>query len=149
MDSISLREVTDADVEIFYDYQRDPMAVEMAAFPAREREDHLQHWAKIQADHSTINRTILCGDEVAGSIGSWVQDEKRVIGYWIGREHWGKGVATNALCQFVDLLGQRPLFALVARHNIGSIRVLEKCGFEAQSEETGEDGVVELLMRLG
>jgi RimJ/RimL family protein N-acetyltransferase len=25
---------------------------------------------------------------------------------------------------------QRPLFAYVARHNVGSIRVLEKCGFE-------------------
>ena len=149
MDSISLREVTHADVEIFYHYQRDPIAVEMAAFPAREKEPHLQHWAKILADETTINRTILFGDEVAGSIGSWVQDDKRLIGYWIGREHWGKGVATSALRKFVDLLGERPLFAHVAKHNLGSIRVLEKCGFEAQSEETGKDGVVvELLMRL-
>jgi len=148
MDSISLREVTDADVEIFYDYQRDPIAVEMAAFPAREKEAHLQHWAKIQADETTINRTILFDDEVAGSIGSWVQDDKRLIWYWIGREHWGKGIATSALCKFVDLLSERPLFAHVAKHNLGSIRVLEKCGFEAQPEETGKDGVVELLMRL-
>jgi hypothetical protein len=50
MGSISLREVTDADVEMFYDHQRDPMAVEMAAVPAREKEAHLQHWAKIRAD---------------------------------------------------------------------------------------------------
>ena len=122
MDSVSLRQVTDADVEIFYDYQRDPMAVEMAAFPSREKEAHLQHWAKIRADETTVNRTILLGDEVAGSIGSWVQDDKRLIGYWIGREHWGKGVATRALSKFVDLLGERPLFAHVARHNLGSIR---------------------------
>lgn len=148
MDSISLREVTDADVEIFYDYQRDPIAVEMAAFPAREKEAHLQHWAKIQADETTINRTILFGDQIAGSIGSWVQDDKRLIGYWIGREHWRKGVATSALSKFVDLLGERPLFAQVAKHNLSSIRVLEKCGFEVQSKETGKDGVVELLMRL-
>jgi hypothetical protein len=40
--SISLREVTDADVEIFYDYQSDPISVEMAAFPAREKAAHLQ-----------------------------------------------------------------------------------------------------------
>ena len=145
---ISLREVTDADVEIFYDYQRDPIAVEMAAFPAREKDPHLRHWAKIQADHTTINRTVLIGDEVAGNIGSWIQDDRRLIGYWIGREHWGKGVATSALRKFVDLLSERPLFAHVAKHNVGSIRVLEKCGFEAQSEETGKDGVVELLMRL-
>ena len=145
---ISLREVTDADVDIFYDYQRDPIAVEMAAFPAREKEAHLRHWARIQADETTTNRTILSGDKVAGNIGSWVQDDKRLIGYWIGREYWGKGVATSALSQFVDLLGERPLFAHVARHNLGSIRVLEKCGFKAQSEETGKDEVTELLMRL-
>jgi RimJ/RimL family protein N-acetyltransferase len=148
MDSISLREVTGADVEMFYDYQRDPIAIEMAAFPAREKEAHLQHWARIQADETTINRTILFGDEVAGSVGSWVEGDKRLIGYWIGRGHWGKGVATSALGKFVDLLSERPLFAHVAKHNLGSIRVLEKCGFEAQSEETGKDGVVELLMRL-
>jgi len=145
---ISLREVTDADVEIFYEYQRDPIAVEMSAFPSREKEAHLQHWARLQADETNITRTILFGDQVAGSIGSWVQDNKRWVGYWIGREHWGKGVATRALRTFVDLLGERPLFAHVARHNLGSIRVLEKCGFEAQSEETGPDGIVELLMRL-
>ena len=147
MDSISLREVTEADVEIFYEYQRDPIAVEMSAFPSREKEAHLQHWARLQADATNVTRTILFGDEVAGSIGSWVQDDKRLIGYWIAREHWGKGVATSALCKFVNLL-ERPLFAHVARHNRGSIRVLEKSGFEAQSEETGKDGVVELLMRL-
>src|SRR5215813_11170472 len=99
MGSISLREVTDADVEIFYEYQRDPIAVEMAAFSAREKEAHLQHWAKIQADETTVNRTILFGDEVAGSIGSWVHYYKRMIGYWIARKHWGKGVATSALCK--------------------------------------------------
>jgi RimJ/RimL family protein N-acetyltransferase len=148
MESISLREITDADVEIFYDYQRDPIAVEMAAFSAREKEAHLQHWAKIQADESAINRTILFGNEVAGNIGSWVQEDKRFIGYWIGREHWGKGVATSALRKFVELAGERPLFAHVAKHNLGSIRVLEKCGFAAHAEETGKDGVVQLLMRL-
>jgi RimJ/RimL family protein N-acetyltransferase len=148
MDSISLRQVTDADVEIFYHYQRDPIAVEMAAFPAREKEAHLQHWATIRGDETVINRTILFGDEVAGNIGTWVQDDKRLVGYWIGREHWGKGVATSALRKFIDLLSDRPLFAHVARHNLGSVRVLQKCGFEAQSEETGKDGVVEVLMRL-
>lgn len=147
MDSTSLCEVTDADVEMFYDHQRDPTAVAMAAFPVREKEAHLQRWAKIQADETKINRTIMFGDEVAGSIGSWVHDAKRWIDYWIGREHWGKRVATGALCKFVDLLLERPLFAHVAKHNLGSIRVLEKCGLELRLEEAGQGGVVELLMR--
>ena len=34
---------------------------------------------------------------VAGNTGSWEQDGRREIGYWIGMEHWGKGVATKAV----------------------------------------------------
>jgi len=146
---VSLREVTDADIEVFYEFQRDPESVEMAAFPARDKEAHAQHWAKIRADETVVMRTILFGDEVAGNIGSWVQYGKRLIGYWIGREYWGRGIATSGLQQFVDLLTERPLNAYVAKSNVGSIRVLEKCGFQVQAEETAEDGVVELLMRLG
>ena len=146
---VSLREVTDADVEIFYEFQRDPESVEMAAWPARDKAAHEQHWARIRADETLVKRTISFGDEVAGNIGSWVQDDMRLIGYWIGRKYWGRGVATSGLQQFLELLTERPLYAFVAKNNTGSIRVLEKCGFQPQAEETAEDGVVELLMRLG
>src|SRR5262245_65753859 len=118
MHSIPQREVTDADVEIFYDYQRDPIAVEMAAFPAREKEAHLQHWAKIQADETTINRTILFGDEVDGSIGSWVQDDKRLIGYWMDREYWGEGVVTRGRRKCIELLGGRLIFPPGAKQSL-------------------------------
>jgi RimJ/RimL family protein N-acetyltransferase len=33
---------------------------------------------------------------------------------------------------------RRPLHAAVAKHNVGSIRVLEKCGFAVVGEEEGE-----------
>jgi RimJ/RimL family protein N-acetyltransferase len=44
----------------------------------------------------------------------------------------------------------RPLHAHVAKHNRGSIRVLEKCGFHVVGEETIEEGVqiVEVILRL-
>ena len=147
--SVSLREVTDADVDVFFEHQRDPEANEMAAFPARDKEAHEQHWAaKILNDPTGVSRTIVVGHEVAGNIVSWLQGDMRLIGYWIGRDHWGKGIATSALAQFVDLLPERPLHAYVAKDNVGSVRVLEKCGFELQAEDTAEDGVVELLMKL-
>ena len=60
---------------------------------------------------------------------SWTHDDERDVGYWIGREHWGKGIATAALGALLAELQDRPLFAHVVEHNIGSIRVLEKCGF--------------------
>jgi RimJ/RimL family protein N-acetyltransferase len=56
----------------------------------------------------------------------------------------GKGIATSALRSFLGVDVERPLFAWVARHNAGSIRVLEKVGFVP----AGEDGV-HLIYRLG
>ena len=43
-------------------------------------------------------------------------------------------------------LDERPLYAHVAAHNIGSIRVLQKCGFEGPDEEEArlaDKGLVE------
>jgi len=54
---------------------------------------------------------------------------KPEITYWIGNELWGKGIASHACIKFLKVIEQRPLYARAAKDNIGSIRVLEKCGF--------------------
>jgi RimJ/RimL family protein N-acetyltransferase len=59
----------------------------------------------------------------------WGPPDDRAVGYWIGREYWGKGVATRALAALLRLVTTRPLYAHVAQHNIASVRVLQKCGF--------------------
>ena len=133
---IRLRDVELSDIEIFYEQQLDPEATTMAAFPARDRESHLAHWNKILKDSGCITRTIVASGQVAGNIGSWVEDEQREIGYWIGKDHWGRGVATSALEQFLQVVEDRPLYAWVARHNSGSMRVLEKCGFLFDRDES-------------
>ena len=53
-----------------------------------------------------------------------------MVGYWIGKEHWGRGIASAALRLYLDVDRHRPLLATVAEHNAGSRRVLEKAGFE-------------------
>ncbi|HEX9687861.1 MAG TPA: GNAT family N-acetyltransferase, partial [Thermoanaerobaculia bacterium] len=72
---------------------------------------------------------------------------ERLVGYWIGKEYWGRGVATRALSKFLGHVKTRPLYARVAKHNVASIRVLEKSGFIV-SGEGGADGVEELVMKL-
>lgn len=135
---VRLREIETADLAIFYEHQLDPDATRMAGFASRDRAAFDAHWAKnILASPTAINRTILFDGEVAGNIGTWLQDGVRLVGYWIGREHWGKGVATRALTAFLRVVIERPLTAHVARHNAGSIRVLEKCGFVFEREEPG------------
>lgn len=144
-----LRAVAASDLPAFFAHQSDPAAVAMAAFPARDRTAFDAHWERLLADPAVITRTIECGGAVAGNIGAWLQEGRVLVGFVLGREFWGRGIATGALSEFLELVAQRPLHALVAEHNRGSIRVLEKCGFCAQSRtrHPGED-FDELLMEL-
>ena len=111
------------------------------------------HWHKIMANPAGTMRTILLDDVVAGNIVSWDAADGREVGYWIGREFWGRGIATRALQLFLKELPIRPLFAHVARHNVGSRRVLEKCGFIVTGaagvlQEPGAEPVAEFVLRL-
>ena len=149
---VILRNVTDADLSIFFEHQRDAVALRMAAFSSRERDAFLTHWRTNVLRPEHVTRTIVAGGLVAGYIGSWEQEGKRLVAYWIGREHWGKGIATQALSEFLVFEPIRPLHAWVAVHNVGSIRVLEKCGFRAVAQESHQplpDAVAEVLMALG
>ena len=150
---VSLRSVEDRDLDVFFEHQADPQAVEMAAFPARDKDRFAAHWAKVRADDTLVLRTIVADGMVAGNIGSWPDNGQQLLGYWIGREYWGRGVATQALALLVGEVSTRPLYAHVVEHNVGSIRVLEKCGFrrdrvqEAQAP-TPDDGIEELIYVL-
>ena len=147
---VRLRNVEPNDLAVFYEQQLDPDATGMAAFPSRDRASFDAHWAtNILGNPAAITRTILVDGEVAGNIGSWPQEGMRLVGYWIGKEYWRKGVATRALAAFLHLVTDRPLYAHVVKHNVGSIRVLEKCGFtEEQSVDVARDGVIELVYIL-
>jgi RimJ/RimL family protein N-acetyltransferase len=125
----------------------------MAAVPSRDRDAFMAHWAKIQADPTTIVKTVLFNGSVAGNVVSWEQVGERKVGYWLGKEYWGKGIASAALSQFLAHVKARPLQAHVAKHNRRSIRVLQKCGFtisgEARfSDVDGEEGE-EFILTLG
>lgn len=147
---VILRNVTDDDLPIFFEHQRDAVALSMAAFSPRERDPFLTHWRTKVLRPENVTRTIVVGGAVAGYVSSWEQDGKRLVAYWIGREHWGNGIATRALSELLVLDPKRPLHAWVAVHNIGSIRVLEKCGFRTEGQENPHaDGVAEVLMILG
>jgi RimJ/RimL family protein N-acetyltransferase len=146
--AVELRETVDADLPSLFEHQADPEASAMAAFPSRTWDAFVEHEAKIRADAVTITRTIVADGEVVGSIASWQADGERDVGYWIGRAHWGKGMASAALRAFLHVDRTRPLSAHVAEHNVVSRRVLEKCGFVIDHEERADDGVLEQIFVL-
>lgn len=149
---ILLRDVIESDLPILFEQQLDPDATTMAAFPSRDRDAFMAHWAKIMADESNILKTIVFDGQVAGNIVSWEGSGEWEVGYWIGKEYWGQGIATKALAAFLGHVKMRPLYAHVAKHNIGSLRVLEKCGFtvirEDKYSDPGGEKVEEFILKL-
>ena len=135
---VELREAVEDDLPILFETRPIPEASAMAAFPSRDWDAFVAHRAKIDANPDMLVRTILVDSEVAGDIGSWPEEADRDVGYWIGRTS-GAGGATAALRAFLELETTRPLIAHVAVHNLGSRRVLEKCGFVVVREQHADD----------
>jgi RimJ/RimL family protein N-acetyltransferase len=131
---VVLRDVSPDDLPIFFEQQLDAAANHMAAFSAKDpadRDAFDAKWAKILADDTLTVKTILFEERVAGNVAChcWLGEPE--VCYWLGRPFWGKGIATAALADFLHSVERRPLYARVAKDNLASLRVLEKCGFAA------------------
>lgn len=154
---VLLRDVAVDDLPIFFEQQRDPTANRMAAFTSgdpADRDAFMARWAMILSDDTITKKTVLHNGQVVGHVVSFAQFGEREVGYWIGREHWGKGIATAALSAFLRHIQVRPLYARAARDNIASIRVLEKCGFAITGEDRGfaearGEEIEEVILTLG
>ena len=155
--SVTLREVRDGDLPVFFAFMSDPEATRTAAFTSEDPTDRAAfnaHWARIRASDTVLMRTVLADDVVVGNVGVYGSPAEREVTYWIDRHHWGRGLATAALRTLLEAVPERPLYARAAADNTGSVRVLQKCGFtvtgkdrdfaHARGEETDE-----VLLTLG
>jgi RimJ/RimL family protein N-acetyltransferase len=135
-----LRDVAPDDLPVFFDFQQERSANHMAAFTAKDPSDRAAfdaHWGRILADPMVIMKTVVVGGRVVGSVGKFDMFEKPQVTYWVDRGFWGQGIATAALAQFLTLYQVRPVYASAAADNLGSLRVLEKCGFARVGIELG------------
>lgn len=155
--SVSLRDLRADDLPALFAQQADPEAQRMAAFVAKDASDraaYVARWTRLLADETILKRAIVVGGRVVGSVASWVQDGEREVTYGVERALWGQGIATAALGQFLRDVPLRPLHARAAADNAGSIRVLERCGFQRVGQDRGfalarGAEVDEVIFRLG
>jgi ribosomal-protein-alanine N-acetyltransferase len=130
--TVKLRQTEISDLEFLFRFQLDEKANYLAAFTSKDptdKEAYLKKYTKILNDPTTNNQTVLVDETVVGSIAKFEMENKAEITYWIDRNFWGKGIATAALKDFLTIENARPIFGRVAFDNLGSQKVLEKCGF--------------------
>ena len=131
--SLHLREVVPGDIALFYEHHlelrplpRDATDADREASRAR----FMERWEQLLSAEGAFVQTIMWGGDPVGYVARFTQKDRPAISYWLGRDYWGKGIATQAVRNFLGLVDERPLFARVAYDNLASIQVLRKTGFE-------------------
>jgi RimJ/RimL family protein N-acetyltransferase len=128
-----LRPVEVSDFDAIFEQMRDPESVWMAAFTPEDPNDRSAfdaHMAKVMSSSENTVRAITRDSRFVGTIASYVSEGSTEVTYWIDRSCWGQGIATRALSLLLEEISVRPIRARVASDNPGSLRVLQKAGFQ-------------------
>lgn len=111
-------------------------------FPSPYTESDARQWvATASVPSRDLHLAIALDDEAIGGIGLiagvGIGQRTAQFGYWIGRRHWGRGIATAAARALLRHAREQSDFARleasVFAWNPASMRVLEKAGFECES----------------
>jgi RimJ/RimL family protein N-acetyltransferase len=129
--NVGLRDVAEADLELFHAWENDEEALRRSRYTPRQKDAFMAHWrTEVLGDSTVFVQTVTVDGDPAGNIVAWWEEDRRFIGYWLGRPFWGRGVGTKALALFLEREKARPLYADPFAGNTGSVRLLEKVGFE-------------------
>jgi RimJ/RimL family protein N-acetyltransferase len=142
---VLLRRPTAEDIPVLFRYQLDPESNRMAGTKPRDEEAFGAVWERILSHPDAVGviaRVVVVDGVVVGSISKFKPDGvdgPDAVGYWIAREHWGRGIGSRTLRAFLAEVSVRPLYATAARSNAASIRILGGCGFRLMGYEMGEE----------
>lgn len=137
---IKLRPTEISDLDTLFQFQLDKEGGYLAAFMPEDPTDksaYKEKFTKLLVNPAVNNQTIILDNNIVGSIAKFIMDGNTEITYWIDRKFWGKGIATEALKSFLVIETVRPVFGRVAFDNLGSQKVLERCGFEKIGTDKG------------
>jgi [ribosomal protein S5]-alanine N-acetyltransferase len=123
-------------------------------FPHPYTRADADNWVRLATSRTPqTDFAITVDGQPVGGIGLILHDDiercAAEIGYWLGREYWGRGLATAAVRGLTDhAFRSHPLtrvFALVFAANLPSVHVLEKAGYRCEGRlrrAAIKDGVV-------
>ena len=153
-DRILLRPWQESDAEALYKYASDPVVGERAGWsPHKSVEESLDIIRTVFNTPTTWAIVLKETNEAIGAMGYMpdcplslpARECEPLVGYWIGKPYWNKGICTEALRLMLDRIRKETDYtSLISSHfidNPASGRVMEKCGFIATGE-TAIDGTL-------
>ncbi|MFB7140253.1 GNAT family N-acetyltransferase [Gottfriedia sp. NPDC056225] len=143
-----LREFVENDWKQVHKYASQKDVCQFQPWGPNSEDDTKEFVRTILVDQKKINRTRFAlaiiekeSDELIGSIEFNIRDEKNLIGeigYIINPSYWGKGFATEAAKEIISFGFEQfklhRVFATCDVRNIGSAKVLEKCGLTLEGK---------------
>jgi len=138
--TLTLRTLTDGDLDALFGWESDPRAVRMAAFTRADPSDRDAfdaHYERVRNDPSATLLAIDVEGEFVGTVSSFTREGEREVSYWIDPARWGQGLASRALRALLAIEPTRPIYGRVAEHNGASAKVLARAGFVEIGSDTG------------
>ena len=111
-------------------------------FPYPYTMEHALTWIELSKHVQPVtNFAIVVDGAAVGGIGLILKDDiysrSAEIGYWLGEEFWGRGIVTEAVRALTDWAFLNfdlcRIYAGVFEWNPGSMRVLEKAGYQLEA----------------
>ena len=141
-----LRKLRKDDAEAMYkNWDNDPEVAKYTLWVAsksiKETKKLIDMWLKEEKENKVIRFIITekGKDEPIGSIDTFeFVNGYPEIGYCLSRKYWNKGYmseACNAFINYLFTLGYKKVLIRADTRNIGSLKVIEKCGFTFTHEE--------------
>jgi len=138
---IKLRGFIASDADLLVAYLNDEQVTNFItdAIPKPYTQEDANWWVETHAS-SAFTKAIEFNGKFVGCIsairGEFEYSRGAELGYWIAREYWNLGIATEAVRVFgqtlLDSTDIIRLFVSVVSINSASIRVLEKNGYELE-----------------
>ncbi|MDO4211868.1 MAG: GNAT family N-acetyltransferase [Bacteroidales bacterium] len=155
---ILLRPWQESDAEALYKYASDPIVGNRAGWPPHQSAGESLEIIRTVFNNPTTWAIVLKETgEAIGAMGYMpdcplnlpAREGEPLVGYWVGKPHWNKGICTEALKLMLKYIRKETTYSsLISSHfidNPASGRVMEKCGFLP----TGETAIDESLYSGG
>ena len=147
---IVVRDHVWADLTAVHAWHSDPKVMEfVASGPATSREQSLSMLADCIGDQTNLERerfwlaiVLKVTNALIGRVDLYSpypnhEAGEGGLGWFVNREHWGCGYATEAARLVIDLgfaeLGMHRIYASCLAKNVGSERIMRKCGMTKEA----------------